>query len=339
MILGRTVYDASGATLLTAGTILQSQYISRLCELGYPALYVRSPHDTSDFDLAEPVRQETRIRIQASLQDLANNVSSKGASTQRFRIVGELVGELVDELLSNGDLLLSIAEIRSFDSYTFVHSVNTCVLSVMAAMSIGYDRSKLVDLGVGALLHDLGKMFIPSEILNKPAALSRDEFETVKTHTQRGYALLRDQINLLSAHVAYQHHERCDGNGYPRGLKDEDIIPFAKLVAVADSFDAMTSDRVYSTAMFPDEAAGTLLSEAPERYDQSSVTAVVRCVAVHPVGSVVVLDTGEIGEVCRATRTETHVMITTGSRQGWIVNCPSEARITRRKSWKASESA
>lgn len=333
MVLGRTVYDASGATLLTSGTTLQTQYIDRLKELGYPALYIRSPYESEEYDYAEPVRQETRLRIQASLLDLAGNFSAKGAPTQRFRVIDELVNELVDEILANADLLLSIAEIRSLDSYTFVHSINTCILSVMAALSLGYERGRLVDLGIGAILHDLGKMFIPPEILNKPGVLTSEEFETVKTHSQRGYALLRDQVNLLSAHVAYQHHERCNGSGYPRGLKNEEIIPFARLVAVADSFDAMTSDRVYSRAKFPEEAAGVLLSEAPGAYDLDCVKAVVRCVAIYPVGSVVVLDTGEIGEVAGATRRETRVLVTKGTRRGTIVACPGEATIERRLSW------
>ncbi|HHW15668.1 MAG TPA: HD-GYP domain-containing protein [Firmicutes bacterium] len=333
MVLGRTVFDAAGNPLLTEGTRLTSAYVDRLRELGYPALYIRSALEPETFDFAEPVRQETRLKAQAVLRELAADLADKGITPKRLEAAQGLVAEMVDELLGQDELVLSVMEIRSLDSYTFSHSVNTCILSVMAGISLGLDRSRLIDLGVGALLHDLGKIFVPREILTKPGPLTVEEFSQVQTHCRRGYNLLRDQVNLLSAHVAYQHHERADGSGYPRGLRRDEMILFARIAAVADSFDAMTSNRVYSQALLPDHAIGVLFRETPARYDFECVRALARYVAAYPIGSVVRLESGESGEVVNVTRAETYVLVTRGSRRGQVVCCPREATIAGRVSW------
>lgn len=333
MVLGRTVFDATGNPLLIEGTHLTSGYLSRLKELGYPALYIRSALEPEPLEFSEPVRQETRLRAQAVLHELAADLATRGIVPKRLAAAQNVVTEMVDELLSQDALVLNVMEIRSLDSYTFGHSVNTCILAVMAGIALGMDRSRLIDLGVGALLHDLGKIFVPLEILTKPGPLTAEEFSQVQAHCRRGYNLLRDQVNLLSAHVAYQHHERANGSGYPRGLRREETILFARIAAVADSFDAMTSDRSYSQALFPDQAVGELFREAPERYDFECVRALARYVAAYPVGCVVRLESGEIGEVVNATQTETYVLLTKGSRRGQVVCCPREGTIAGRLSW------
>jgi HD-GYP domain-containing protein (c-di-GMP phosphodiesterase class II) len=327
LILGRTVFDAQGTALLTAGSTLTSTYLTRLKELGYPALYVRSPEDRDDFEIVEPVREGTRLRAQGALYRLALDLTVKGASPEGFELVVAAVSELLNDILANQDLLISIMEIRSLDSYTFGHSVNTCLLSLMAGLSLEFDRRQLLELGTGTLLHDLGKLFVPPQILNKPASLTPKEFDQIRGHCQRGYVLLRDQLAPLAAHVAYQHHERCNGSGYPRGLKNRDMTAFARVVAVADSFDAMTSDRVYSQAMLPEQAAAILRREAPDKYDPECVKAVTRLVAPYPIGAAVRLDSGEVGEVVNVSRTQTWVLVTRGMRRGQTIVCPDEQVI------------
>lgn len=327
MTLGRSVLDSTGNVLLRAGVTLTSAYIARVKELGYPALYIRSPWDQDDLDIVEPVRFVTRMRAQAALQQLASDLTVKSLSPERLDAVSESVHAILEEVMVGRDLLLNMMEIRSFDGYTFGHSVNTCVLSLMAGVSLGLARGKLIDLGVGTLLHDLGKMFIPADILNKPSSLTPQEYAIVQDHCQRGYNLLRDCISPPAAHVAYQHHERCDGGGYPRQLKHDEILFFAKIAAVADSLDAMTSDRAYSSAMLPERAAAVLRDEAPRKYDPECVATVTRLVAPYPIGCVVRLETGEVGEVVNATRTRIHVFVTRGARRGETVACPDDGRI------------
>ncbi|MGE5507850.1 MAG: HD-GYP domain-containing protein [Chitinophagales bacterium] len=327
MILGRTVYGSNGNVLLTAGTTLTARYIVRLKQLGYPALYIRSAGEDDDFTLVEPVRMATRLRAQSVLQRLAAQVSVGGLSSDGLSEVSASVTALLDEVTGNQDVLINALEVRSFDAYTFGHSVNTCILSLLAGLNLGLSRADLLNLGVGALLHDLGKIFVPSEILNKPGSLTAEEFSQVKSHPERGYHLLRDRFSPLAAHVAYQHHERCDGTGYPRGLQANETVFLAKIVAVADSLDAMTSDRVYSRAMVPHKATEVLRAEAPRRYDPDCVKAVTQVIAPYTLGTVVRLDTGEVGEVVGATRHHTTVRVTEGRRRGETLTCPDDGTI------------
>lgn len=327
MVLGRTVYGPTGHPLVTAGTALTPGYLARLKDLGYPALYIRSAYDDEDFTLVEPVRTATRLRAQAVLQRIATQVSFTGLSSESLDEVSASVASLLDDVMSNRDVLINVLEVRSFDAYTFGHSVNTCILSLLAGLDLELSRADLLSLGVGALLHDLGKIFVPSEILNKPGSLTPDEFSQVKSHPERGYHLLRDRFNPLAAHVAYQHHERCDGSGYPRGLQAQDTVFLAKIVAVADSLDAMTSNRVYSRAMVPQKATAALAAEAPRRYDPDCVKAVSQAIAPYTLGTVVRLDTGEVGEVVGATRQHTTVRVTEGRRRGETLTCPPDGVI------------
>jgi HD-GYP domain-containing protein (c-di-GMP phosphodiesterase class II) len=174
------------------------------------------------------------------------------------------------------------------------------------------------DLGEGAILHDIGKLFIPDEILNKNGPLTDEEFELVRRHTNDGFEVLRRKrsISLFSAHVAYQHHERLDGSGYPRRLTGDDIHEFAKAVAIVDSYDAMTSDRAYRSALPPHEAISILVRETGGKYDRDLVGRFMKLVAMYPVGSVVRLSSGEVCTVVNATRKSLVVRVLRGKNQG-----------------------
>src|SRR5690606_17963818 len=134
--------------------------------------------------------------------------------------------------------------------------------SLAIGLKLGYSEAQLEGLGIGAILHDIGKVAIPLEILNKKGKLSEEEYTLVKEHTTNGFEILRkiEELPLLAAHCAYQHHERLDGSGYPRGLKGDDIHPYAKLLAVTDVFDALTTERSYRKAMLPHIALEVIFS-------------------------------------------------------------------------------
>lgn len=156
-------------------------------------------------------------------------------------------------------------------------------------------------LGVGALLHDIGKILIPSHILNKPTQLSDEEFELVKAHTEYGFDILRrqDQFPSVVAHCAYQHHERIDGSGYPRQLKGNEIHQFGKIIGIADVFDAMTSNRVYRDAMLPHDAMEVLYGGAAIKFDKNMVEQFKKTIALYPNGITVSLSDGRKGIVIR----------------------------------------
>jgi HD-GYP domain-containing protein (c-di-GMP phosphodiesterase class II) len=171
--------------------------------------------------------------------------------------------------------------------------VNVAVLSVMTGISLGYNELKLRDLGVGALLHDLGKVKIDERIYNKPGSLTSEEFDTIKLHTTYGFEMLQSMksVNILCAHVAFQHHERFDGQGYPRGMKGKEIHDFARIVSLADVYDALTADRPYRRALRPYHAVEYLNSMGGTQFDPDLTKAFVEHIAIYPVGSYVNLNT------------------------------------------------
>jgi len=192
-------------------------------------------------DICEQTRQEALTLVKKFEKNHAI------ADTAEMKQVKALVRQIISELLENEDILSNLSSIKSLDDYTFEHSVNVCLISLMIGIGLSFAMPRLKELGTGALLHDIGKLTIPEEILKKPSRLTVDEFNLIKKHTLYGYEMLKDNknVSMVSAFIALAHHERYDGSGYPLKLKGDDIHNCARIVAMADVFDAMTSDRVY----------------------------------------------------------------------------------------------
>lgn len=295
MIVARTITDSDGRVLLRAGIQLNSSYIDRLLEMGLHSIYIRD--EFNGVEIADVISEETRLETIRVVKE--NFRALEGQHKLNIRAVKTMVDQIIDELLADLTVLVNLSDIRSFDDYTFGHSVNVCILAIMAGISMGYHDTKLKELGVGALLHDIGKMRINKEILNKPTDLTRGEFDEVKKHAEYGFEILRQhpEVSLLSAHIAFQHHERWDGNGYPRGLSKDEIHDYARIVAVADVYDALLADRPYRAAYNVNQALTILRRMAGIYLDPQAVDALISNIAVYPIGAVVELNTGEVGVV------------------------------------------
>jgi HD-GYP domain-containing protein (c-di-GMP phosphodiesterase class II) len=212
--------------------------------------------------------------------------------------VKDIVDTLIADLGENPRLMINVLDIRTHDDYTFAHSVNVCSFAILVGISMGLNNLALREMGVGALMHDLGKTLIPQEVLNKPGKLTEEEYEMVKLHAFDGFNILKHQeIGLLSAHISLQHHERFDGTGYPRGLAGEDIHPYARIVAVADVYDAMVSDRIYRPRFLPHDAAQWLTAQSDRLFARDVVRAFLQRVVFYPVGTMVRLSNGVVGVV------------------------------------------
>ncbi|MBO8158094.1 HD-GYP domain-containing protein [Thermosyntropha sp.] len=298
MIVARNIYSSDGRILLHAGIKLNENYINRLKNLGIISVYIKDEFDDElNLEIREPVSEETRAEtikeVKNAFEALEQNRS------MNTRMVKSMVNKILDEILDNHDILINLCDIRTFDDYTFGHSVNVCILSIMAGITMGYHDLKLKELGIGALLHDIGKVYLDPAVLNKPDDLTREEYAEVKRHTEYGFEILRKypDIPLLAAHIAFQHHERWDGQGYPRGLAGEDIHEYARIVAVADVYDALLSDRPYRPSYTINQAI-TILNRMSGIYlDPKCITALVANIAVYPIGTIVELNTGDIGIV------------------------------------------
>jgi HD-GYP domain-containing protein (c-di-GMP phosphodiesterase class II) len=295
MQLARAVYSAEGQVLLSAGVILKDVYIHRLRALGFPAVYIGDPLAASD--LTEAISETTRYRAIGVLQESFTSVKFGG--TLHLEPISDVVNSMIDEMTLNRDVAVHLTDIRRHDDYTFGHSVNVCMLSLMVGMALEFDQLKLRELAMGAILHDVGKIKTPDAILLKATRLNALEWDEMKRHTRHGFDVLRAATELPArvAHVAYQHHERLNGSGYPRGLEDGGIHMFARIVAVADTYDAMTSDRVYRRGVTPCTALQVIDGLRSRQFDPEVVDAFMTSVVPYPPGCRVELGTGEVGLV------------------------------------------
>jgi putative nucleotidyltransferase with HDIG domain len=213
---------------------------------------------------------------------------------------------MADSILRNPDALTSLTRLKNFDEYTFFHSVNTSALALSVGRHLGYERAPLLQLGTGMLLHDIGKMLIPVEILNKPGRYETHEFEIMKQHALRGAEILSNTTGLTDMFLkpALEHHERVDGTGYPHHRSKADISQFGLIAAIVDIYDAVTSDRCYHKGKTPNDTLQFLYQLGTQGHvDGTLVQQFVQVVGVYPVGSCVSLSTGETAIVKQFNRT------------------------------------
>jgi HD-GYP domain-containing protein (c-di-GMP phosphodiesterase class II) len=295
MIIGRPILNADGRVLLNKDTVLTTSYIKRLDQLGFGSVYIKDP--LSNIEIQDIVSPKTKVFVANAVKDTIRSLVSKGKF--ELKAIHKSISLLVDELLTNRNVLLNLEDIRAYDDYLLGHSINVSILSIMLAINLGYDELKLQEIGIGSLLHDIGKTQIDDSILNKPGPLTPEEFKIVQEHSAIGFNILRNnpEISLLSAHIAFQHHERWDGTGYPRKLSSNEISQNARITAVADVFDALISDRQYRPGYPINQALAIIKMNSGKHFEQRMVDILFANVASFPVGSIVVLNTGEIAVV------------------------------------------
>lgn len=234
---------------------------------------------------------------------LVNRVIEEVRWGERIDIAAarDAVGSCLEHITRNPDAMLLLGSIRARDEYTAQHSLSVSVLSMVLGHRLGLPRAKLRDLGLAAMLHDLGKVRTPLEILNKPGRLTLEELEVIKLHPAHGLEILDgcDGIGRHQLEVVYGHHERLDGSGYPRGLGEADLGLFTRVVSITDTYDAVTSDRVYLKGRTSIEAIKILRSSG-NQYDPHLISELVEAIGVFPPGSVVQLNNGCFGIVVRS---------------------------------------
>ncbi|MDH3714010.1 MAG: HD-GYP domain-containing protein [Gammaproteobacteria bacterium] len=242
---------------------------------------------------ANGVRESTRKLVKNIFQEIELGKGIDGNKVQ------DVVHETVDSVLRNPDALTLLTQIKNKDEYTAEHSMNVSILSAAFGRYMGMSRVEIEEIAYCALLHDVGKIRVPTEILNKEGALNGDEFGIMKKHTVFGRAILMasDAMMTPAVDVAYAHHERMDGTGYPRQLPRENIPQLAKLIAITDAYDAITSTRCYKSARSPFEALTVIYDNRGRQFDDKLTEKFVECVGVYPPGSIVEMTNGEIGIV------------------------------------------
>ena len=243
------------------------------------------------------IAQRIHSQSQGLVGSFMNNVKM-GAAID-IAPIHQLADELQNSVLRNANALSCLGRIREKDNYLLEHSVNLSVLMSLFGNYRNLPADVLHQTVVGALLHDLGKILTPDDILHKPGRLTAEEFEVMKLHARHSRDILAstEGIGEIAVITAAQHHEKLDGSGYPEGLKGEEITEYGRMVAITDVYDAITSDRVYHKGMTPSQGLKKLLEWSGDHLDPELVKQFIRCIGLYPVGSLVLLESGRLGVV------------------------------------------
>ena len=218
----------------------------------------------------------------------------------------ESTDAIVDSIFRNQDALACMTRLRIKDEYLVEHSLNVSILMTLFAKHLAFDREIIEKLALGAFLHDIGKVLVPPEILHKPGKLTPQEYEVMKSHVDLGLEVLKENPDLpeLVIEIVQQHHERLDGKGYPKQLTKQQISQVGRMIAIVDSYDAMTADRVYKVGMHPIKAFKILMKDAPDSYDNTLVEQFVNCLGIYPIGTLVKLTSGKLGLISRLNKNQ-----------------------------------
>ncbi|HEX3236728.1 MAG TPA: HD domain-containing phosphohydrolase [Gemmatimonadales bacterium] len=278
------------------------ELFERLAAGGVTGLEIeRASHTDPDAEQSREAAKRIYSQGVAVTKDVITGVRlGRATSVKRVKRAVQLI---VDQVLNNETSLVGLTTIRDYDEYTFTHSVNVCIFSVALGKKLGLTRLQLYDLGMTALLHDVGKARVPVEILNKTSGLDEVEWRIMQAHPWLGALTLfgmrsHDELPYRTILVAHEHHMKTDLTGYPKSIRPRTLGIFSKIVAVADGFDAATTRRSYQTIPIePDQVLKEMWDNPKRGYDIVLVKALINLIGIYPVGTCVIFDTLEVGIV------------------------------------------
>lgn len=319
MFTAAPVYSATGQLILPEHSILTAQQISRLEFYGIEWVAIipeeelrdNAMDNLSDSDHEEVITYSQKIRRSKSfhmfkidyrkkvalLQQSMNDLLKKNVPVDTASLLDQ-VGTLYENNLTTLSIFDMLHNMRQIDDSTYAHSLNVALIARMLGEWIGLSEDDLETLTLAGLLHDIGKCMIPPEIINKPSQLTPDEYEETKKHARYGTEILEKQpLDSRVIRAALMHHERCDGSGYPMGLKDKEIDDFAKIIAIADVYDAMTSNRCYRKGLCPFEVIATFEREGLIKYDSRYILTFLNRIVDTYICNSVLLNDGTCGKI------------------------------------------
>jgi len=291
--LAKPLLGERGTILLRENFELTENILVKLKELGIAGLYI-DDEISKDIYIEDVIEEKLRLETAYRLEEIMRK-------NDNVITLLPYINEIVDSIIDKKDVVVNMNKIYGHHQYTYVHSVNVGILATLVGLRLNLSRRELMNLGTAGVLHDVGKKFVPIEILDKPSKLTAEEYEFMKQHPMLGYEMLKESKEISSTVRAgvLQHHERFDGSGYPLGLNGSNISLFGRILAVTDTYDAMTSNRSYNKAIPQSEVIEYLMGDGNRLYDINIVSHFIKCVAVYPVGSQVMLSTGETAIVVR----------------------------------------
>lgn len=313
--LAKTIYDDNGFPLLKEGVLLTETLLKKLESIYIKYIYIVDKYSSEEIeDIIKPeLKQKSILAIKNSFKNIEQLYNSANNNQEAFTNnddllkqqdnyimqIQEVAEELLENILSNDNLLVNLVDIKSMDNYTYQHCINVAILSVVIGLGMKLRKSQLLNLTVGAILHDIGKIFISKNILLKNGALTDEEYSAMKMHPEKGYIYLSNSscISASAKMVILQHHERYDGLGYPNKLKEDKINKLARIVSVADVYDSLTSDRPYRKALSPNYAFEYIIGNVYSMFDYNVVQTFSKVIVPYPEGTLVRLSNGDIAVV------------------------------------------
>lgn len=326
MIIGKDVYSASDYMIAQKGAVLTDRMITRLKFYSVEEIIIVTPESLQK-KAKEAKKSESVLpqgsyveRIKASpeyrtftttfyssfvsYKEQLNDVVQNKAPLNTESMLAD-VSKIFASCKNPNSLLDMMMSIRNLDDATYVHSMNVALICNLFAHWLKYDKEETQVLTLAGLLHDIGKMMIPPSIIKKPGKLTKEEYRVIQEHPSLGYNILKEQnIDPRIAKAAYQHHERCDGGGYPNGLTLNEIEPFAKIVAIADVYDALTANRVYRGPICPLEVIGVFQTEGLTIYDPGFLMTFLDQIMYSYLNYTVKLSNGETGRIIMMQRNQ-----------------------------------
>ncbi|WIV11324.1 HD-GYP domain-containing protein [Proteiniborus sp. MB09-C3] len=300
MVINKNIdNEKTGAILLTSGTVLNRNNILTLKSLGVKNIdvYLNKNNENDFLIIDNDGFTEKYNRFANKTRTILFN--ARFGKKLAVNEIGEIINEMIEEVIKSNNILGTLRQIEEDDDYTFQHSIDVCLLAIIIGKWLGYSKVELKQLSLAGLFHDIGKVKISDNIIYKPGKLTESEFELVKKHTILGYNLLDETVGISKnvALGALQHHEREDGSGYPMGVKSKKIHEYAKIIAICDIFDAMTTERVYKEKQSPFLVAEQIFNDSFVTLDPRIATTFINNISKFYVGNVVKLNSGDIGEV------------------------------------------
>ncbi len=311
-IIDQSIVDRTGRILIARGTTLDDYLIEALLKLGITSIYTREGEEDPEDENVSPQTLETieklkvpdrakvqlsesvKARVSEGIQYLYSNTDSDSFSDTANNIANDLMKAITD----NDAIAIDINTLKVSDEYTFKHSVDVATMAMVIARKYGMSKKEVFEIGVSGLLHDLGKSQIPLEILNKAGRLTEEEFAVMKQHPVIGYKVLLEKNNVSKAITmgVLQHHEKISGQGYPMGLAGQQICPYARILSVADVYDALVTERPYKKAFSQQDAIELIMSMTPD-LDIRVIESFMKSMILYPVGCTVQLSNGEKARV------------------------------------------
>lgn len=290
MALGQDIYDGEGKMLLENHLILTKKHIEELVELGFPGIYIDDEF-TENLIIPQVIRPEVKSEALKKVHDLFLDNPRLPMEQQNLQ---KVVMDVMEDVLNNGDTMCNMMDIKTYDDYTYFHSVNVAVLSAMIGAACNMNPAELNILTTAAMLHDVGKRFVDKDVLCARRELSEEERMMIKQHPKLGYEFLKDNFEFEPEvyDAVLQHHEAYNGGGYPRQNSGDDISIYARIIKLVDVYDALTSRVPYHEAVSPSEAVEYIMANAGAEFDPELVDVFMRRISVYPIGCEVELSDG-----------------------------------------------